>query len=98
MRIRFLPAVLAAFLAACAAPARRPTPPPPTAKVPAAPVVRTVPEAWVSAEMPAEELDSVATWTAPDGAVRAIVTAKSTHRLVVFDGDTGERLRTVGEQ
>ena len=98
MRLRLFPAaLLAALLAACATPAPRPAPPPSPAAT-TAPVVRVVPEAWVSAETPAEELDSVATWTADDGAVWAIVTAKSTHRLVVFDGDTGARLRTVGEQ
>ena len=95
MRLRLCTAALAAFLAACAAPAPRPAPPTPAVQA-VAPTVRTVPEAWVSAEMPAEELDSAASWTAPDGAVWVIVTAKSSHRLVVFDGDTGERLRTVG--
>lgn len=99
MRIRLCTAALAALLAACAAPTPRPTPPSvAVARTPAAPTVQTVPEAWVSAKMPAEELDSPATWIAPDGSARVIVTAKSTHRLVVFDGDTGERLRTVGEE
>lgn len=60
------------------------------------PKVVTVPEAFVSAETPAEELDSVATWTAPDGHPWVIVTAKSTHRLDVYDGDSGKRLREVG--
>jgi len=97
MRIRLCTAVLAAFLVSCAAPAPRPTPPP-TTQVPAAPALRTVPEAWVSAETPAEELDSPASWTADDGTVWVIVNAQSNHRLEVFDGDTGGRLRTVGEQ
>ena len=94
------PAAIAIALAALA-PACTTTRPvaPASMPVPAAtPEVRTVPERWVSAEMPAEELDSPATWIAPDGSARVIVTAKSTHRLVVFDGDTGERLRTVGEE
>ena len=97
MRLRLCTAAVAALLSACTATAPRATPPP-AAQAPVAPAMRTVAEAWTSAEMPAEELDSVATWTADDGATWAIVTAKSTHRLVVFDGDTGERLRTVGEQ
>jgi 3-phytase len=55
-----------------------------------------VAEAYVSAPQPGEELDSMATWRAPDGAQWLIATAKSMHRLVVFDADTGARLRDVG--
>lgn len=43
-----------------------------------------------------DELDSLATWTAEEGQVLVIATAKSSHRLVVFDGDSGERLREAG--
>jgi 3-phytase len=56
----------------------------------------TVAEAWESAPTPAEELDSLATWTTEDGGTWLIASAKSTHRLVVYDGQTGAQLRTVG--
>lgn len=57
-----------------------------------------VPERFVSAESPQDELDSLATWPAPDGSTWLIASAKSTHRLAVYDADSGERLRTVGEK
>ncbi|MEP6632609.1 MAG: phytase [Luteimonas sp.] len=55
-----------------------------------------VPERYVSAEQQEDELDSLITWPTEDGHTWLIATAKSTHRLVVFDADTGERLREVG--
>ena len=55
-----------------------------------------VPERYVSADDARDELDSLATWPAEDGRTWLIATAKSTHTLVVFDADTGERLRSVG--
>ena len=55
-----------------------------------------VPEAYVSAESPGDELDSLATWRHADGRTWLIATAKSSHQLIVFDADTGERLRAVG--
>ena len=61
-----------------------------------APPVRTVLERYVSAESPQDELDSLATWPAEDGRTWLIASAKSTHRLVVFDADSGQRLREVG--
>ena len=57
---------------------------------------REVPERFVSPEHPGEELDSLATWRHPDGTTWLIATAKSSHRLVVFDADTGTRLRDFG--
>jgi len=62
----------------------------------ATPEVRTVLERYVSDESAQDELDSLATWTTEDGGTWLIATAKSTHRLVVFDADTGKRLRDVG--
>ena len=53
-------------------------------------------EAFVTASTPADNLDSPASWTAPDGRRWVITTAKKGNALVVFDGDTGKRLRTVG--
>lgn len=55
-----------------------------------------VPERFVTAPSPADELDSLATWTTDDGQVLVIATAKSSHRLVVYDGASGERLREIG--
>lgn len=55
-----------------------------------------VDEAFVTPSTPADNLDSPAAWEAPDGKRWVITTAKKTGELVVFDGDTGERLRTVG--
>jgi 3-phytase len=102
MRTSLLVAATAALLTACVAPNVRQGPPDATPVAPitpaAAPAIRGVPEAWVSAESPAEELDSLASWTADDGTTLVVATAKSTHRLVVYDGDTGARLRTVGEE
>ena len=57
-----------------------------------------VPERYVSADSPGDELDSLATWPAADGSTWLIATAKASHSLVVFDADSGERLRTVGHK
>ncbi len=55
-----------------------------------------IPESFVSDEMEGEELDSLATWPTPDGATWVIATAKASHRLHVFDGDTGAELQAFG--
>lgn len=57
-----------------------------------------VTETFVSAPSPDDELDSLATWVAPDGQVLVLATAKSRHRLAVYDGATGERLGEAGDQ
>jgi len=85
---------LAALASACST--TRPVAPANPVAPSATPEVRTVLERYVSAESPQDELDSLATWTTEDGATWLIATAKSTHRLVVFDADTGKRLRDVG--
>ena len=91
-------AATAALLTACTvAPPRPVAPAAATATLPA-PSVQRVTERYVSDAMPEEELDSLATWTTEDGRTWVIATAKSTHRLVVFDGDSGQRLRTFGEE
>ncbi len=54
-----------------------------------------VAEAFVTASTPQDNLDSPAAWAAPDGQRWVITTAKKSGALVVFDGDTGQRLRTV---
>lgn len=86
---------LAVLIPACSTqrPVAAPVPPAPEAAIPA---VRTVLERYVSAESPQDELDSLATWQTEDGHTWLIASAKSTHRLVVFDADTGKRLRDVG--
>ena len=69
---------------------------PTVAPIPA--TMTIVPERYVSASDPRDELDSLATWPTEDGGLWLIATAKSTHSLVVFDARTGERLRSVGSK
>ncbi len=52
-------------------------------------------EAFTTAPTPDDNIDSPASWTAPDGARWLIATAKTTDRLVVYDGGTGRRIRAV---
>ena len=56
----------------------------------------SVPEAFATPMTPQDNIDSVASWTAPDGRVLVLATAKATHRLVVYDGSTGAFVRHVG--
>jgi len=60
--------------------------------------VRVVPEAFLTAMTPEDNIDSVASWRNADGDTWVFATAKSTHRLVVYDGDTGATLRTLGSE
>ena len=53
-------------------------------------------EAFASPMTPEDNIDSVASWTSPDGQVLVLATAKATDRLVVYDGFTGEFVRHVG--
>lgn len=53
-------------------------------------------EAFITALTPDDNIDSPAAWTSPDGATWVIATAKATDRLVIYDGATGETLRTFG--
>ena len=105
MPIRPLAGACAALLlAACAtAPAPQPEPTRPALVAePATPSIVPAPllvaEAWISAPLPSEELDSLATWTSEDGQAWLIASAKSSHRLVVYDAATGALLRTVGNK
>ena len=50
----------------------------------------TSPSATSRRKRPSDELDSLATWTAEDGRTWLIATGKSTHRLVVYDADSGD--------
>lgn len=92
----FSTAVIATLLLTACATAPRPATAPPTTQ--AAPDVNTIAERYVSAETPQDELDSLATWPTEDGRTWLIASAKSTHRLVVFDADSGERLREIGSE
>lgn len=95
MRNRLLCCTVILLLAACSTPPLRNTP----AVAPAAaPQVHSVDEAWVSAPTSGEELDSLATWPADDGRTWLIATGKSSHRLLVYDADSGQQLRTVGDE
>lgn len=91
-----LAALLLALSACTTAPPARPVAPV-ADEVPAAPAVdAVVAEAWVSEAEPEDELDSLAVWPTEDNRTWLIATAKSTHRLVVYDAETGQRLRNVG--
>lgn len=87
---------LTLLLAACAGPAARPdssSDPLPEPKP--APTVR-VAEAFVTAPLPEHEIDSVAAWNSPQGRTWLIATGKESNQLVVYDGDTGALLQTIG--
>ena len=71
----------------------------PAAVASTAPAERDVPvvaEAFLTAMTPDDNIDSPASWTAPDGTIQVIATAKATDKMVVYDGTTGATLRTVG--
>lgn len=80
-------------------PAPAPAIAPSEASAPSASTERDVPvvrEAFLTTMTPDDNIDSPAAWAAPDGSIQVIATAKATDRLVVYDGKTGETLRTVG--
>jgi 3-phytase len=52
-------------------------------------------EAFITPATPDDNIDSPASWM-QDGRRMLVATAKATDQLVVYDGDTGQRLRTVG--
>lgn len=85
--------VLTTLLAACTTtPPTKPSPPPGGDGVAAT----VVAEAFVTALSPVDNIDSIATWTSPEGGTWLIATAKDNGRLIVFDGESGAKLRTVG--
>ena len=98
MKIILGSALLLALIATgCAGPAARD---PSSREMPrvfgaeATPVV----ESFLTPSTPQDEIDSVASWSVGDGHTWLIATAKETHRLVVYDGDTGEALRQFGHR
>ncbi|MEG2804384.1 phytase [Stenotrophomonas sp.] len=80
-----------AVLAAC-----RPATSPSAAAPADAREVATVAEAFLTPMTPADNIDSPASWTSPEGQTWLIATAKATDKLVVYDGQTGAHLRDVG--
>ncbi len=54
-----------------------------------------VKEAFLTAATPEDNIDSPASWM-QDGRRMLVASAKATDQLVVYDGDSGQRLRTVG--
>lgn len=55
-----------------------------------------VAESFSSAMTPDDNIDSLAAWHAPDGAIWVFGTAKSSDLLVVYDGSDGKELRRFG--
>lgn len=93
--------VLTVVLAACGGSPAPTVAETPVAAEPAQPAAseRDIPvinEAFLTAMVEEDNIDSPAAWTAPDGATWVIATAKATDKLVVYDGATGETLRNVG--
>ncbi len=93
--------ILMTILAACATtpqPPLRDADSPSTTAAPGIGTAVQVLESYISEANAADELDSLAVWPNEQGGAWIIGTAKSTHRLVVFDADSGERLREVGDK
>ncbi len=57
-----------------------------------------VKESFMTPETVQDEIDSVASWRSPEGQTWLIATAKETHQLVIYDGDTGQTLRRFGSK
>jgi 3-phytase len=57
---------------------------------------QTIQESFLTALTPADNIDSPASWHAPDGTTWLLATAKATDLLVLYDGDTGKTMKSVG--
>ncbi len=57
-----------------------------------------VQEAFLTPMTPEDNIDSPTSWTTADGQRWLIATAKTTDKLVVYDGQTGAHLRDVGKK
>ncbi|MBD8524988.1 phytase [Pseudomarimonas arenosa] len=55
-------------------------------------------EAFLTASTPDDNIDSPASWQAEDGKTWLIGSAKGTHKLVIYDGDSGATLQTFGKK
>ena len=58
----------------------------------------SIAETFVTALTPKDNIDSPASWRAPDGKTWLFATAKEGKGLVLYDGDTGATLRGVGTE
>jgi len=58
----------------------------------------SIAEAFITATTPKDNIDSPAAWRAPDGRTWLFATAKEGKGLVLYDGDTGATLRSVGTE
>jgi len=58
--------------------------------------VPVVPESWISAPLPGEEMDSLAVWAPDADRLWLLATAKQSERLLLFDGESGVRLGASG--
>ena len=56
----------------------------------------TVAEAFLTTNTPADNIDSPTSWIDATGTTWLIATAKDTHRLAVYDGDSGAHVRDIG--
>lgn len=99
---RFI-AVISALLMLGCTPTRNVQNPEPDERTDADPLLsrqtlkfQTVPEAFLTGFTPADNIDSPSSWRASDGSTWLLATAKATDTLIVYDGDTGTRLKTVG--
>jgi 3-phytase len=84
LRQRIALLLVAGLAGACAGPGARRA---------EAPVVA---ETWLSVATPADEIDSVASWRTPQGALLVLATAKAGDRLRVYDARDGRYLRSIG--
>lgn len=57
----------------------------------------SVDEAFLTAMTPDDNIDSVASWHHADGTVWLLATAKTSDKLVIYDGQSGATLRSFGE-
>ncbi|WP_315388687.1 phytase [uncultured Stenotrophomonas sp.] len=100
MRATPVASLLAVALLAGCKPAAAPAPAAPAVDAATATTtnraVATVAEAFLTPMTLADNIDSPASWTTPEGQVWLIATAKATDKLVVYDGQTGAHLRDVG--
>lgn len=83
--------IAASLLAGCATSARAP------AREDTSAGVRLA-ERWTTMPTPVDNIDSVATWSAPDGRTWLFASGKDVDQLVVFDADTGANLQRVGQK
>ena len=109
MSLRLATLAFASCLAACSATGTAPVAPAaqhdrePDEKMEVDPLLaqaniahQVVAEAFLTAATPDDNVDSPASWRTPDGKRWLIATGKASDRLIVYDGDTGATLRTVG--